>query len=75
MLKSGNTNGLKDLGYIYSNGDYYGGISIINGPRKLTNVPYVYVTKGKEGYLNNPDRDWNSQYIDQGIIRFGKLEL
>ncbi len=74
-LMSGSTDDLKSLGYFDTGTDYYGGITIIGGPTKLTNAPSIYTAKDMGGNLNNPDSDWQDVYISQGLIYYGTLEL
>ena len=76
-LMSGDTSDLLSLGYFKKEEEdgYYGGIFLVNDATNMQNVPSVYVTSGQEDHLNNPSVDWQTTYIDQGLIYYGLLEL
>lgn len=76
-LMSGDTSELHSLGYFKKedSDDYYGGIFLINDATNLQNAPSLYVTSGQEDHVNNPCTEWQTNYIDPGLIYYGLLEL
>ena len=73
-LSSGSTDNLRCLGYVMDGDKYTGGIKILNGPVKLTNVPTIYYAPDAKEHIKNPDANWQDM-VNQGLIDFGELEL
>ncbi len=75
-LSAGDKKNIRSLSrFTAESGFYEGGIKTLPGGTKLTVVPDIFLTKGKEDYLDNPDREWQTLYLQQNLVYFGTLEL